>query len=107
MKKIISDLLNVLSIISAVIMFGLSAFCAYDWISLSKTAYSYTLEFWLVIDYYSRGIMIFSIAGFVMTLFNCIISTSENIKKISKILCVIFGVVTVAAIALYILPISF
>ncbi len=107
MKKTISIILNVLSIISAVITLALVAFCAYDWISLANTDYAYTVEFWLVIDYYAIGALIFAGVGLASAIPNCFIAQSDKSKKQAKLFSVAFALIVVISVILYILPIAF
>lgn len=107
MKKPISVILNILSIIAAVITLILAAFCAYDWVTYSNTQYAYTIEFWLIVDYYAVGMLIFSCAGLVFSIPNCFIADSEKSKKTAKILTVAFAAVSVIAVVLYFLPFNF
>lgn len=107
MKKTISVILNILSIISAVITLIFAAFCIYDWVAISNTAYAYTIEFWLVVDYYAVAMLIFSGAGLIFSIPNCFIAESEKTKKTAKILTVAFAAVAVISVILYFLPFSF
>lgn len=107
MKKPLSIILNILSIISASITLIFAAFLVYDWITISNTAYAYTIEFWLVIDYYAVAMLIFSGAGLVFSIPNCFIAESEKSKKMAKILTVAFAAVVIISVILYFLPFSF
>lgn len=107
MKKAISIILNILSIISAVITLVLVAFCIYDWFSLASTPYAYTVEFWLVIDYYAIGSLIFAGVGLAAAIPNCFIAQNDKSKKQAKILSIAFAFIVVISVILYILPISF
>lgn len=107
MKKAISIILNILSIISAVITLILGAFCVYDWISFSNQGYAYTVELWLVVDYYAVGMLIFSGLGLATALPNCFITQSEKTKKTAKFLTVAFAIVIVISFVLYLLPFNF
>lgn len=107
MKKPLSIILNILSIIAAAISLILAAFCAYDWINLASTDYAYTIDFWLVIDYYAVAMLIFSGAGLVFSIPNCFIATTEKSKKTAKILTGAFAAVIIISVILYFLPFSF
>ena len=107
MKKAISIILNVLSIISAAISLILAAFCAYDWITIANTQFAYTIEFWLVVDYYAVAMLIFSGAGIVFSIPNCFIATTEKSKKTAKFLAVAFAAVAIVSVFLYFLPFNF
>ena len=106
MKKAISIILNVLSIISAVITLILVVFCAYDWIRISNSDFAYSIDFWLVMDFYALCMLCFSEGGLVLTIPNCFIAQSENIKKCSKVLTVSFSLIAIASVVLYILPLQ-
>lgn len=107
MKKTISIILNVLSIISAVITFVFGVFCAYDWALLADTDYAYTIEFWLVIDYYAIRMLIFSAIGLIASVIKFFIMPAEKRKNIIKISLVAFAIIVVLSIVLYFLPFSF
>lgn len=107
MKKPISIILNILSIIAAAISLILAVFCAYDWINIASTDYAYTVEFWLVIDYYAVAMLIFSGAGLVFSIPNCFIAITEKSKKTAKILTVAFAAVSIISVILYFLPFNF
>lgn len=107
MKKATAIILNIVAIIFAVVILLFGAFCAYDWVTLAKTAYAYTVEFWLVIDYYSGVMITCSLIGLAAAIVNLLTTESEKIKKTAKIFTFAFIVSTVASIVLYILPISF
>ncbi len=104
MKKTASILLKILSIISAVITVILAAFCAFDWVKLSQTPYAYSIEFWMVIDYYALGLLIFSGIGLALNITNLIITDDENAKNTPKIMAFIFSVVAAVSLVLYLLP---
>lgn len=107
MKKAISIILNVLSIISAAVLLIFAAFCVYDWIIISKTPYAYSIDFWVVIDLYAVGMLSSSLAGLVFAVPNIFVSLSEKIKKTAKILTITFGAAAIVSVVLYILPIYF
>lgn len=107
MNKALSIILNIVAIIFAVVILLFGVFCAYDWLTLAKTPYAYTIEFWLVIDYYSAGMITCSLIGLAATIVNLLTTEIEKIKKMSKIFTFAFIVLTVISIVLYILPISF
>lgn len=106
MKKTISIILKILSIISAVITLILAAFCAYDWIAIANTQFAYTVEFWLVIDYYAVAMLIFAGTGAVLSLPNCFIADEGKHKKTALIMTVAFAVVVLVSFILYLLPIN-
>lgn len=107
MKKPLSIILNILSIIATAISLILAAFCAYDWIKIANTHFAYTVEFWLVVDYYALAVLIFSGAGLVFSIPNCFIATTEKSKKTAKFLTVAFAAVIIISVILYFLPFSF
>lgn len=107
MKKPISIILNILSIIAAAISLILASFCAYDWITIANTQFAYTIEFWLVVDYYAVAMLIFSGAGIVFSIPNCFIADSEKTKKAAKILTAAFALIAIISIVLYLLPFNF
>lgn len=107
MKKPLSIILNILSIIAAAITLILAAFCAYDWINYASTDYAYTIDFWLVIDYYAVAMLIFSGVGLVFSIPDCFIAMSDKSKKTAKILTVAFAAVIIISVILYFLPFSF
>ncbi len=107
MKKSITIILNILSIISTLILTVFVVFCAYDWVRLASTDYAYTIDFWLVIDYYAVAMLIFSGAGLVFSIPNCFIATTEKSKKTAKILTGAFAAVIIISVILYFLPFSF
>lgn len=106
MKKPLSIILNILSIISAVITVILAAFCAFDWIKLASTSYAYTIEFWMVIDYYALGMLIFSGVGFTLSIVNLFITDDGNLKNTPKIMAFLFAAVVIISLVLYLLPIN-
>lgn len=106
MKKAISIILNVLSIISAVITLIFVAFCAYDWVRIANSDFAYSIDFWLVIDFYALCMLSFSGAGLVFAIPNCFIAQSENVKKCGKILTAAFALVVIISVVLYILPLQ-
>lgn len=107
MKKAISVILNVLSGVSAFCLAVLAGFCIYDWIKISNTAFAYSPEFWAVVDYYSKGMMIFSAVGAVLSIPNFFITKSQRTKKISKVLIAVFALILIISIILYFLPFNF
>ncbi len=107
MKKPISIILNILSIIAATLTLIFAAFCVYDWIAIANTPYAYSIEFWLVVDYYAVAMLIFSGAGLVFSTSNCFIADDEKTKRKAKILTIAFAAVAVIAIILYFLPFNF
>ncbi len=107
MKKAISIILNIISIISAVITLFLAAFCVYDWVMLANTLYAYTIEFWLVVDYYAVGMLIFSGIGLAASTPNLFIASSEKGKKTAKIMAIAFAIVAVVSAILYLMPFNF
>ncbi len=107
MKKAISIILNIVSIISAVITLFLAAFCVYDWVMLANTFYAYTIEFWLVVDYYAVGMLIFSGVGLATSIPNLFIKPSEKGKRFAKIMTIAFAIVAVVSAVLYLLPFNF
>lgn len=107
MKKVISVILNVLSITAAVVLLIFAAFCAYDWISLANSAYAYTIEFWLVMDYYAVAMLIISGVGAVFAIPNYFIAESKKIKTMAKNSSIAFAAMLVASAVLYILPLDF
>ncbi len=107
MKKVISIILNVISIISAGITLFLAAFFVYDWVTLSNTMYAYTIEFWLVVDYYAVGMLIFGGVGLAASIPNLFIAPSEKGKKTAKIMTIAFAIVAVVSAILYLMPFNF
>lgn len=107
MKKPISIILNILSFIAAAITLILVAFCAYDWITIANTQYAYTIEFWLVVDYYAVAMLIFSGAGLIFSIPNCFIADNENHKKTAKIFTIVFATIAIISVILYFLPFNF
>ena len=108
MKKPITIILNILSIISAAILVILAAFCAYDWITISNTTFAYSIDFWLVIDYYAVGMLIFAAATFVFSLPDYLINRKDEAfqksKKLSAVLSILSAICIVISIILYFLP---
>lgn len=104
MKKPISIILKILSIISAAITLILAAFCAYDWIKIANTQFAYTVEFWLVVDYYAVAMLIFAGAGVALSLPNCFIADEGKPKKTALIMTIAFVAVVLVSLVLYLLP---
>lgn len=104
MKKIITIILNVLSIISALALAVVTAFCAYDWIRLANTAYAYTVDFWWAMGYYVNLLLIFAPATLVFALPNFLINrkeeTDQKTKKLSLVLSIVSAVVILISIVL-------
>ncbi len=108
MKKSITIILNILSIISTLILTIFVVFCAYDWVRLASTPFAYTIDFWWAMDYYAVGMLIFAAATFVFALPNWLINrkaeANQKSKKLSMILSVASAVCIVISIVLYFLP---
>lgn len=107
MKKVISVILNILSIISAAAVLLFGGFCIYDWVTLSQTSLAYSIDFWLVVDYYAVALLILSGAGLVLSLINVLIKPDEKIKKTAKFLLCAFAIVLIVSVVLYLLPFNF
>lgn len=103
MKKAASIILKILSIIFAVITTFLAVFCAFDWIKLASTPYAYSIEFWLVVDYYALGMLIFSGVGLALSVVSLIIA-KEASKRVQKIMTFVFATVVIVSLVLYLLP---
>lgn len=111
MKKAFSVIFNILTYVSAAIFLILAGFCIYDWIRISKTVYAGSYDFWLVIDYYAKGMTGFSIATGVFSLANFLLNLKEpinaKIKKRSLIFAVISAICVIVSVILYFLPFEF
>lgn len=111
MKKAFSVIFNILTFIAMAIFLILTGFCIYDWIIISKTAFADSYDFWLVIDYYAKGMFIFSVSGFVFSLSNFLINlkspVNEKIKKRSLVFTMATAVGIIISIILYFLPFNF
>lgn len=98
--KITSAIIKILSFVAAAVTLLFLGFMIYDWVTISQTTYAGTVEFWLVIELYTRYLLTSSFVGLAFSLPNCFIDVVDNNKKTAKIMSVIFGAIIIIALSL-------
>ncbi len=107
MKKVISIILNILSIASAVLLLGVGVFCVYDMIVFASSPFAGSIDFWMAMRIYVTFLFAFSISGMVTGGINFLFFSESRSKVFKIFLFVLFVIGFVAAIVLFYLSHNF